>query len=122
MQTNPFINITGCVTKFDIEDPSFTMSPTQYIILTHSTSSFPIHAHFADSNSKKRWGTDGPKVTVGSTITLGGSLQRLVRDHNTDKALQFAQVEVINIAYLGIRGNLTTTSIRKFSFYKLNEK
>lgn len=114
MKTNPYITVTGNVTKFDSEDHSFTMTPTQYIILTHTSSPFPIHAQFADSNNKKRWGADGPKVAVGSTITLGGSLQRVVREHNIDKPLQFAQVEVANIAYLGTRGNLTSTPIRMF--------
>jgi hypothetical protein len=75
MQTTPYITITGTVSKFDTEDCTFTMAPTQYVILTHTTSPFPIHAHFADSNSKKRWGAEGPKVAVGSTITLGGSLE-----------------------------------------------
>ena len=48
MQINPYIIITGNVTKFDVDERSFTMTPTQYIILTHMTSLFPIHAHFID--------------------------------------------------------------------------
>jgi hypothetical protein len=120
MQTNPHVTITGTVTKFDYDDRSFTMTPTQYIILTHTTAPFPIHGHFADSGSKKRWGADGPKLTVGSSITLGGSLQRIVREHTIDKPLQFAQIEVVNIAYLGsTRGNLTTPAIRMSSFHHL---
>ena len=75
MQTNPYITVTGNVSKFDIDNRSFTMTPTQYVVLTHSNLPFPIHAQFADSDSKKRWGADGPKVTVGTTITLGGTLQ-----------------------------------------------
>ena len=123
METNPYITVTGNVTKFETgENRSFTMSPTQYIILTHTTSPFPIHAHFADSNSKKRWGPDGPKVTVGSTITLGGTLQRVVREHNIDKPLQFAQVEVTNIAYLNTRTNLATSPNRTYSFSQLMKK
>jgi hypothetical protein len=116
IQINPYITVTGNVTKFDTENRSFTMTPTQYILLTHTTSPFPIHAHFADSNSKKRWGADGPKVTVGSTITFGGTLQRVVREHTIDKTLQFAQVEVTNIAYLATRTNLTTSPTRTSSF------
>ena len=75
MQINPYIIITGNVTKFDVDERSFTMTPTQYIILTHMTSPFPIHAHwhFVDSNSKKRWGPEGPKIAVGSTVTIGGT-------------------------------------------------
>lgn len=116
MQTNPYITITGTVTKFDTDDRSFAMTPTQYVILTHTNSPFPIQAHFADSSSKKRWGAEGPKVAVGSTITLGGLLERVVRDHTIDRALQFAQVEVANIAYLGARSNLAPSPIRMFSF------
>ena len=122
METNPYITVTGNVTKFQIEgdNRSFIMSPTQYIILTHTTTPFPVHAHFADSASKKRWGAEGPKVTAGSTITIGGTLQRVVREHNIDKPLQFAQVEVSNIAYLNTRGNLTTSPIRKHSICTKN--
>lgn len=116
METNPYVTVTGSVSKFNTEDRSFTMTPTQYIVLTHSTSPFPIHAHFADSNSKKRWGADGPKVAVGSTITLGGPLQRVVREHNINKPLQFAQVEVLNIAYLSTRANLPSSPTRMFLF------
>jgi hypothetical protein len=110
MQTNPYITVTGSVTKSNTEDHSFTMTPTQYVILTHTNAPFPIHAHFADGASKKRWGPDGPKVAIGSTITIGGSLQRVVREHNIDKPLQFAQVEVANIAYLGSTRSTLTTS------------
>ena len=114
METNPYITITGNVTKFDIDDRSFNMTPSQYIILTHTTSPFPIHANFADSGSKKRWGAEGPKVAIGSTITLAGSLQRVVRERNIDRPLQCAQVEVTNIAYLGsARGPIATSQIRK---------
>jgi hypothetical protein len=121
MQVNPFITITGNVSKFNASDRSFTMTPTQYIALTHSTSPLPIHAHFADSESKKRWGPDGPKVAVGSTITLGGSFQRVAREHNIDRSLEFVQVEVSNIAYLGTRGNLASSSMREF-FLSLNHR
>lgn len=114
MQTNPYITITGNVSQFDSEDRSFTITLTQYIILTHTASPFPIRAHFADTNSKKRWGPDGPKVVVGSTITLGSSLQRVVRQRNIDRTFEFAQVEVTTIAYLGTRGNLAGPSSRIF--------
>lgn len=90
------------------------MTPTQYIALTHAASPFPIHAHFADSNSKKRWGPDGPKVAIGSTVTLGGLLQRVVRERTIDRNFQFAQVEVMNIAYLGARNNLTGSPTRTY--------
>jgi hypothetical protein len=112
MQNNPYINITGNVTKFDIDNRTFTMTPMQYISLTHTTSPFPIHAHFVDSESKKRWGAEGLKVAVGSTITIGGFLQRVVRQHTIDRPLEFAQVEVTNVAYLATRSNLSTSPTR----------
>jgi hypothetical protein len=115
MKTNPHITITGSVTKFDQEERSFTMNPTQYVILTHATAPFPIHANFADSGSRKRWGAEGPKVAIGSSVTIGGSLQRIVREHDIDRTFQFAQVEVANIAYLGTtRTNLPTSLTRTF--------
>ena len=123
METNPYITVTGSVAKFDSESRSFTMTPTQYVVLTHSTSPFPIHADFADCTSKKRWGTEGPRIAVGSSITLGGSLQRIVREHNIDKPLQFAQVEVANIAYLGsTRGNVSMSQIRTFAYSQQNSE
>jgi hypothetical protein len=103
METNPYINVTGSVATFNAEERSFVTTPNQYSALTHSLMPFPIHAHFADSESK-RWGTDGPKVAVGSLITFGGSLQQVVRDHTVDRIFQHAQVEVVNIAYVGNRG------------------
>ena len=114
MQCNPYITVTGNVSEFDTNDRSFTITPTQYIILTHTSAPFQIRGHFADTDSKKRWGTDGPKVAVGSTITLGGSLQRVVRQRNLDRSFEYAQVEVTTIAYLGTRGNLTGPSSRIF--------
>lgn len=115
MQTNPYITITGNISKFDADDRSFTMTPTQYIVLTHTVSPFPIHAHFADTNSKKRWGTDGPKVAVGSTVTVGGLLQRVVRQCTLDRTLESAQVKIMNIAYLTTQSNLANTPIRTFT-------
>ena len=118
MELSPYITITGNVSKFDIEQRSFTMNPTQYVILTHSATPFPIHAHFADSDSKKRWGSDGPKVTVGSTVTLGGSLLRVTREPTIERSLQFAEVEVSNIAY--ITTHTLTSPIRTSSFFFLS--
>ena len=109
METNPYITVTGCVSKFDINDRTFTITPTQYIHLTHTASSFPIQAHFADSNSKKRWGADGPKVTVGTTVSFNGFLERVVRGNGVDKPFSFAQVEVVTIAYLGTHTTLTNS-------------
>jgi hypothetical protein len=50
---------------------------------------------------KKRWGVEGPRVSVGSTVAFGGLLEQIVREHTSDRVLQFAQVIVANIAYLG---------------------
>jgi hypothetical protein len=121
MKTNPYITVTGNITKFNLEDRSFTMAPTQYIILTYTTSPFPIHAHFTDYTLKKRWGAEGSKVAVGSTITFRGSFKRVIRDHSIDSPLQFAQIEVTNITYLGTRSNLAPSPIRMLSFYNQNK-
>ena len=115
METNPYIMATGTVTSFDAENHTFAMTPNQYIVLTHSSLPFPINAHFANSESKKRWGSEGPKVTVGSTITFGGLLQRVVCERNINKKLERAEVEVASIAYFGTRGNLTASPARMFS-------
>ena len=107
MENNPYISITGTVTSFDTDDHTFTMTPIQYIVLTHSSLPFPIHAHFANWDSKKRWGPGGPKVTVGSTITFGSLLGRVVCEHNINKRLELTEVKVASIAYFGTHGNLT---------------
>ena len=46
------------------------------------------------------------EVTIGSTVTIRGSLQRVIRQHSISRTLEFAQVKVINIAYLGARTSL----------------
>ena len=79
------------------------MAVSQYIALQRASSMLPIHAHFVES---KRWG-DGktPKVTVGSTVTFGGFIERIVQEANVDRTLSFIQIEVGNIAYLSNRAN-----------------
>lgn len=114
MDSNPYITITGTITQFNAQDRTFMMTPKQYIVLTHGYSALPIHAHFADCDSKKRWGVDGPKVTVGSTVTFGGIFERVVRERTLDKTLEFVQIEVTNIAYLGTHSNLTNSPTGMF--------
>ena len=75
METNPYITVTGTVNQFNAEDCSFVMTPKQYVVLTHSYSALPVYTHFADWHSNKRWGTDEPKVTVGTTITFSSFFQ-----------------------------------------------
>jgi hypothetical protein len=106
------------VTTFDANYHTFTMTPTQYIGLIHGSSPFPIHAHFVDWESKKRWGPNGPKVAVGSSITFGGSLERVVRELDIDRSLSFAEIEVVSISYLSNRGNVfaRTAGVSVFIF------
>ena len=109
MEINPYITVTGTIAQFNADDRSFTMTPNQYTVLAHSYSVLPIHGHFGDWHSNKRWGTDGPKVTVGTTVTFGGLFERVVRERTLDRTLQFVQVEVTTIAYLGTCNNLTNS-------------
>lgn len=115
METNPYITVTGTVTNFNAEDHTFTMTPNQYIVLTHSSLPFPIHGHFANWDSKKRWGPEGPKVTVGSTITFGGLLERVICERNINQKLECAEIEVASIAYFSTRGTLPAPPSRMFS-------
>ena len=105
MKVNPYITVAGTIARFDAGNHTFTMTPTQYIGLIHASSGFPIHAHFIDRESKKRWGSNGPKAAVGSTITLRGFLERVAHECDINKSLSFAEVEVTNIAYLSNHGN-----------------
>jgi len=91
---------TGTVDQFNGEDRSFVMTPKQ----------------FADWHSNKRWGADGPKVTVSTTITFSGFFQRVVRERTLDRTLEFIEVEVASIAYLSTCSNLTTNSPTGISF------
>ena len=106
MEINPYITVTGTIAEFDTRD---TIMPNQYMVLTHSYSVLTIHGHFEDWHSNKRWGTDKPKVTVGTTITFGGFFERVVREYTLDRTFQFVQVEVTSIAYLGTCSNLANS-------------
>jgi len=90
----PLITVMGTVTNFNTEDHTFMMTPTQYVVLPRAASPFPIHAHFVDSESKKRWGTEGPRVAVGSTITFAGFMERIVHNCNINRTLAFVEIEV----------------------------
>jgi len=104
--------VTGTVTNFNADNHTFMMTPTQYVVLPRSASPFPIHAHFVDSESKKRWGSEGPRVAVGSTITFAGFMERIVRDRNIDKTLAFVEIEVTSVAYLFNRPNASISPTR----------
>ena len=71
MENNPFITVTGTITSFDADEHTFTISPTQYIVLGRTSLPFPIHAHFANSSSTKRWGSEG--LVSGSPVRSGFS-------------------------------------------------
>ena len=73
----------------------------------------------ANSSSIKRWESEGPKVFVGSTITFGGLLEKVVCDHTTNKRLEYAQLEVKvdHITYFSTHSNLTMTPPCKSSSY-----
>ena len=115
METNPFITVTGTVTSFNADERTFTICPNQYIVLSRTSLPFPIHAHFANSSSTKRWGSDGPKVFVGTTITFGGLLEKVVLERTKEKRLEYAQVEVHYITYFGAPPNLSTSPTRTCS-------
>lgn len=122
METNPYIFVTGTVDSFNSNDHTFTMTPSQYIVLTHSSLPFPIHGHFANWDSKKRWGPEGPKVTVGTTITFGGLLQTVVCERNIDKRLEYAEIEVTTISYFGSHNSPARMSSKTIIVYDNREQ
>lgn len=109
MKVSPYVTVGGTVSNFNPDNHAFTITPTQYIALSHTSSAFPIHGHFIDSDSKKRWGSNGPKAAAGSTVAFGGFLERVSRERDMERSLAFAEVEVTNIAYLSNRGSTFTT-------------
>ena len=56
MEINPYVSVTGTVDQFNAKDHTFTMTPNQYIVLTHSYSVLPIDAHvtFCQLGFKKK--------------------------------------------------------------------
>ena len=58
----PYINVTGIVTRFDADDHTFNMCPTQYITLPHTSSPLPLHGYFIES---KRWGEGKKPLLLG---------------------------------------------------------
>ncbi|KAF8966900.1 hypothetical protein BDZ97DRAFT_1917165 [Flammula alnicola] len=102
-KTRPYIDIAGVVTRFNNDDHSFNMSPTQYVSLPHTSSTFPLRGFFIES---KRWGEGKkPKVMVGSTIAFSGFIDKIMREHDTDRTMSSVEIEVANIAYLSNRTN-----------------
>lgn len=96
METNPYITMTGTVTRFDADDHTFAMMLNQYIVLTHSLLPFPIYAHFTNWDSKKRWGPDG------STITFGNLLERLYVNRTLTRDLNLLKLRSPALLILGL--------------------
>ena len=80
-----YINVMGIITKFDTQDHSFNMCPTQYIALPPTTSPLPLHGYFMES----KWWGDGkkPTLSLGSTIAFGGFIDRIWWECSIDKAM-----------------------------------
>jgi hypothetical protein len=73
------------------------MSPAQYTALTHSSTSFPIHGHFIES---KRWGEGKkPKLFTGTSVSLGGFIDRISRERDHNRSLSQVNVEVLTVSF-----------------------
>jgi hypothetical protein len=72
------------------------MLPSQYIALTHTSSSFPIHGHFLES---KRWGEGRrPKLFAGTSLSFGGFIDRIHRERNLNRSLSQVEIEVVSFS------------------------
>jgi hypothetical protein len=95
-RTPPYVSITGTVSSFHAADHSFDMSPLQYIALTHSASSFPIHGFFVES---KRWGEGRkPKLFAGTSVSFGGFIDRIHRERNLKRTLSQVEINVTSFS------------------------
>jgi hypothetical protein len=95
IQHNPCIVASGSVTDFDSSNFTFSLNPSQYINLPHSSLDCHLFCFF-DSESKK-WKNKKPMPTTGSTISITGFLTRVKRGFNQNRTLH---IELDNIAYL----------------------
>jgi hypothetical protein len=97
-KVSPYITVTGTVSSFHTADHSFDMTPSQYTVLTHSTSTFPVHGYFIES---KRWGeAKKPKLFTGTSVSFGGFLEKIHRERNLNRTLSQVEVEVSTVSFI----------------------
>jgi len=92
----PYINICGTVVDSDKNQSSFDLRPTQYVQLLRTNSDFPAHLTISDS---KRWAKNKPIPSIGTSISIGGFLQRVKRT-STENSILFFHINVTNVAYI----------------------
>lgn len=108
IRRNPYIVASGITENFDSANLTFTLTPSQYINLSHTVLDCPLSC-FIDSESKK-WKTKKPMPITGSTISITGMLNKVKRGFN--HAITF-EIELDSIAYLGRQSaSLTSPSNR----------
>lgn len=90
------------------------MAPSQYTALTHSSSPLPIHGHFIES---KRWG-GGKKPTLfpGTSVSLGGFIDRIHRERDIIRAVYQVEVEVLTISFIPTLPNAPSDAHRMIIF------
>ena len=94
----------GTVNEFDTNKLSFTLTPSQYINLTHTVLDCHLSYYF-DPESKK-WQNKKPMPTTGSAISVEGILTNVKRGFNRRPTFE---VEIDNIAYFN-RSSETSSS------------
>ena len=94
----------GTVDEFDTNKLSFTLTPSQYINLTHTVLDCHLSYYF-DPESKK-WQNKKPMPTTGSTISVEGILMNVKRGF---KRRPTFEVEIDSIAYFN-RSSETSSS------------
>ena len=106
----PYVIATGTTTSYDSTNFTFSMMPTQYLNLSHSSLPFPIFS-FIDPQSPK-WKNKKPVPSTGSTISIGGFLTKIKRDDNNQPAFE---IELDSIAYLARQSMASTSSANRAS-------
>jgi hypothetical protein len=116
-KTAPYITVAGTVSSFNTTDHSFDMLPSQYTAFTHTSSPFPIHGYFIES---KRWGEGKkPKLFTGTSVCLGGFIERIHRERDLKRSLSQVELEVNTISFTSTATTSTSQCIFFFFFFKL---
>jgi len=106
----PYVIASGITISYDNTNFTFSMTPTQYLNLSHSALPFPIFS-FIDPESAK-WKNKKPVPSTGSTISIGGFLTKIKRDDDNQPVFE---IELDTIAYLARQSTASTSSPNRAS-------
>lgn len=99
LKTPPYVMVSGMVITSNENQAYIELEPEQFVSLLRACvpkPMFPIRCIFKDS---PRWGTQKPKPSVGTYVTVGGFIQNVTRAKD-GSIIQF-HVDAEKVSYLG---------------------